>query len=192
MFIRYALRVALFLSGFMLVGCATLPESVSANNSARKPSSSVVLPAQNMPALQTICDQLQAQFQTQLPAPILHLMRWQVSLIKNPLNGETVPVPACQISLSTDGATIERLGLTPQFMVATLERLDWQQNQVTQQYTANSATGGRLVMMQDHTTAVLDYDYAPEKNICPLSQPIAACKIARKQWLYRLSVTVLA
>ena len=190
MFAYRAIRTTLLLNALLLTACSTVSKSVSTEPAAQQ-TTPVTQPAPDLHPAQAICDQLTTQFQTQLPAPILNLMHWQVGLMQNPLVTQPAVVPTCQLRLSTDGATIEKLGLTPQFMVATLERLDWAQNAETNQYAASSPTAGRLVMMHDHATAVMDYQYAPPKNACPSNAPIAACKVPRKKWLYQLSMAVL-
>lgn len=184
-------RTAVLLSALLLAACSTVSKSVSTEPAAH-PVAPVIQSAPDLHSAQEICDALTTQFQTQLPAPILKLMHWQVGLMQNPLVTQAAVVPTCQLHLSTDGATIEKLGLTPQFMTATLERLDWLQNDQTNQYAASSPTAERLVMMRDHYTAVIDYHYAPPQNACPDNMPIAACKVPRKKWLYQLLMVVLS
>jgi len=192
MFGHRILRSALLLNVLLLAACSTVSQSVATKKEAVKQTVAVIQSAPDLHAAQAVCDQLNGQFQTQLPAPILNLMHWQVLVMQNPLVTQPAIIPICQVHLATDGLTIEKLGLTPQFMTATLERLDWLQNDETNKYTASSPTAQRLAMMHDHYTAVIDYHYAPPKNACPSNAPIAACKVPRNKWLYQLSMAVLS
>lgn len=191
---HYSIRIISLLSALLLAACSTSSDIQSVQNtpSIHAVPAAVTPVAPDTHAIQAACDQLQQQFQTQLPAPILNLMHWQVSVEQNPLINQPTMVPVCQLHLATDGATIEKLGLTPQFMTATLERLDWTQNAMAIAYAASSPTADRSVMVQNKQIAVIHYQYAPPAQACPGNQPIAACKLARKKWLYELDVEILA
>lgn len=190
----YRIRNLVLLNALLLAACSTDSHRESMHTAQPIPAAptAVAPAAPDMHAIQATCDQLQQQFQTQLPAPILNLMHWQVSMEQNPLINQPSIVPVCQLHLSTDGATIEKLGLTPQFMNATLERLNWTQNAMAIAYAASSPTADRSVMVQDKQMAVIDYQYAPPAQACPNNQPISACKVVRKKWLYELNVAILA
>jgi hypothetical protein len=146
--------------------------------------------APNLTSAQKNCDQLKSQLQAQLPLHVLQLMHWQVMARPDPVQPGAPLLAVCQLQLATDGATIEKLGLTPAFMTAALERLDWSADAALNIYAADSATAHREAMRNGAYKAIISYEFAPPVGACPNNQPIAACKVTKKKWLYHLELIV--
>lgn len=150
----------------------------------------VVATAPDLTAAKQSCDTLKAQFQTQLPFQLLSQLQWNTLAVLDPTQPAGPMFPACQVDLHTDGLTIEKLGLTPNFVTATLERLDWQPG--PSNYAADSATGHQEAMITNNQLAIINYTFAPVAGACPSNKPISACKVPRKKWDYQLRMIVLA
>ncbi len=169
----------------ILVGCTTT-QSEKASVSPL-PSSAPV----NLLAAQQICAGLKTQLQTQLPYQVQSVMHWQSFGAADPLQPTGPQYPACQIRIKTDGATILKLGLSPDFMSTTLERLNWQSTPATTAYAADGPNSHVVGLINGRELAVLGYRFAPLPNACSSNQPIAACDVPQKQWDYQMKLLVL-
>lgn len=137
------------------------------------------------------CHQLKQQLLTQLPYKTLQRMGFRIVTGVYPLT-QTGSAAVCNITLRTNGDNILRDGLTPDFMVSALERLDWQNTPDLQAYNADSPTAHRIVMTNGQYLAVVNYSFAPPPGVCSQNQPIAACKYSQKKWQYRLLTQVFS
>lgn len=184
----------------LLLGCASTTQTPQKRTStaplstlpltALTPATPVAMPDLT-PAQQT-CDQLKAQFQTQLPYQILNQLQFKAAVSRNPLLANAPLSPVCHISMNSTGLILLNQGLTPNFMGATLERLDWASNGQTNLYAADSPIGHQEAFMNSNNTqlAIINYSFQPPAKACQTNQPIAACKYSQKKWLYQLNTWV--
>lgn len=183
-------------AALLLSGCATVSTTSTDVTTfpKAKPSAQPSTPAAaavDLTSTQQFCDQLKQQFVTQLPSPVLNGLKFSTVAGVNPLTQQG-NAALCQIGWQTNGDTVLRNGLTPDFMRATLDRLGWQTPPQLQMYSADSPVAHRLAMTNGQYIAAINYSFAPPAGKCSSDQPIAACKFPRKQWLYRLQTQIFA
>jgi hypothetical protein len=191
-------KAAVLLTSIFLAACTTttqLPQQAITPTKATAPLAPLtpaavptVMP-DTAPA-QQICDQLKAQFQTQLPYQILNQLQWQATVSRNPLTPNAPLSAVCHVHMASTGLILLTQGLTPNFMSATLERLNWAGNAQTDAYAADSPIGHQEALANGMQLAVINYTFQPPAKACPNNQPIAACKYPKKKWLYELNTWV--
>ena len=185
-----SLLISFFLSACATVETPTRLMSEKAVVTAAAPAIAASVPLPDLTSAQQICSTLKSQFQIQLPLQVQSQLHWQAVATHNPLQANAILSPACQISWQTSGFTIEKYGLTPDFVTATLERLNWQGNAQTNAYTADSPVGHQEALANGDQLALINYTFAPPAHVCPSGQPIAACKFSKKKWRYDLKVWI--
>ncbi len=167
---------------------ATTPPMTPSAATLIAPASPAPLVMPDLTSAQQACNALNAQFQTQLPFRVLNLIRWQVTGVQDPLQPNAGLIPACVLTMHTDGATIQRQGLTPDFIHATLERLDWMPGPIN--YNADSPIGHQEAMINVNQLAVIHYTFAPPPKACAATQPLANCKFSKKKWRYDMQTVI--
>ena len=174
------LALAIFLSA-----CSTMPVT-------QQPAKAAAAPVVDLTPARQSCSALQNQLLPQLPFQIRALMHWKATSATDPLQPTGQQWPACEIRVNTNGATILKLGLSPDFMNAALERLDWQTGTPqTNAYAADGPNSHVQAYTQGQSLAVVGYEFGPRADQCPKNQPIAACTVPQKQWNYQMKLLVL-
>lgn len=185
-----------FLATLVLSACSTSTPTATSPSPIAVPKMPVaqlpVTPSDaDLAKAQQFCQDLHQKLQVQLPAQALSKIHFNVRTVNNPFAANKLSA-ACIIDWNTDGGTIQKLGLTPNFMIDTLERLDWQTPTNLTSFTADGPTDHQQAMQKDQWQGLVNYAFVPPAGACSNNQPLAACKFSKKKWLYALKAQFVA